>query len=217
MTGEAMQHFLDLSQSPSKTEASFRSTPGYIEVEFREPTPPPRVMRAYVMPWRENALLVVAYISADQLGDLMQQQLQDPKLGDLYYKEYKKTWPKLMALVENSLSNQISKGVLLNIEDPDTGDRKWVVATVVGNVRLESDEEMNAVMRSERMLKAIELVVDTGWKMLAEVQTNKISTMSYVRMAALGGLRGAMSGYKQGHDLASLWVPRLTEFVNAMK
>ena len=80
--------------------------------------------------------------------------------------------------MDNALNTRYSDGVLLNMEDPDDGERKWVVGTVVGNILVNSAKELEQVMFSERMMNAYLLVMAASITLAQEIATRPNPTIS---------------------------------------
>ena len=194
------------SQVPLK-EMVVNSTVSYAEIQ--QPLPNTLVIyNSYVLGYSETALLVVAHLNLDQMFQILEQQLQDPTLAGAYNKTYHETWPYLFALLDNTVNQRFSQGVLLRIEDPDNGDQKWVVGTIVGNVNRSALTKKDILFHSERVIGAHVLVIQSCAKLIQEVSTRKINKFKI-------GLRGAIAGGKHGqkiaNELASAWLPKLKD------
>jgi hypothetical protein len=120
----------------------------------------------------------------------------------------------MFELIDNTLNNQYSKGALLKIEDPDDGNRKWVVGTIVGNVIMNTGEELESLLRSERMAHAYELV----WK-LSDAIVTELSSRSpnRIKLFFRGAFAGLLSGHQQQINLTNVLVPKITEVFKIMK
>jgi hypothetical protein len=203
-----VKYFIDESQQPSDDNIHLNFTPGYVEVETHNINPA-FVLYCYVFRWDESSLLVAAHPGFDEYFNTLLQQLQHPKLGRAYFDFAKETWPISTSVFEHALNGQYSLGALINIEDPDTNDRTWIVGTIVGNISLGTTEETEKVLRSERVGEAAALVVQLSAAIGEEARTKKVSKMSYAKLA----LQGAWSGYKEGLDTSAVWANRLTGLV----
>src|SRR6478609_3514915 len=203
-----MKFFVDASHKPKADKSLFKQTPSYIEVQLHRKGLG-FINYVYIFLWRRNSFLIVSPIQAKPLLDILNQQLQDPKLGTTYYKIYKQTWPQLIDVLDNTVNDRYSKGVLLNMEDPDDAERKWVIGTVIGNIALNTDEDLDSAIRSDRMKQAYILVLTLCENVVSEIAKRKISTLSYMQAGAMGAFRGAIGGYKKGLDLACMWLPKI--------
>lgn len=194
------------SQVPLKEEL-FTSTVSYLEIQ--QPVPNlSLVYNVYIFRHSETALLVVAHLNLDRMFQILEQQLVDPTLGGVYNKTYRETWPYFFSLIDNYINQRMSEGAILRMEDPDNGDHKYMVGTIVGNVDLSSVKESDLLFRSQRISDAHAVVIKSCTKVVQEQATRKVNTFKI-------GLRGAIAGGKSGsalaNNLASTWLPRLND------
>ncbi|MBD0373309.1 MAG: hypothetical protein ICV60_20905 [Pyrinomonadaceae bacterium] len=159
----------------------FQTTPSYIEVQIEK-----GAWVAYFVPLDEHSLLVAA--CCDDYFDFLDS-------ADQYVlSDIAATWPKLVALVNNALRSKFSQAVLLKLNDLDTADPKWFVATVVGNLDFKKMQEVI----DPRLEKATQLVLSKASEALEEVTTKELSKLSlYWKSIKRGLWEGAKLGAKK--------------------
>lgn len=108
-------------------------------------------------------------------------------LADEYsLQTFAETWPLTANLLANGIRDQYSQGALIRIPDYDTGDMKWFVATMVGNLNLQDWESFF----SERTREAMQLVVGLSLQLLDELTTRQPDILTDFGRRILGGLGG---------------------------
>jgi hypothetical protein len=194
----------DGNQRPTVEETYLRLTPRYLELR-KESVEPPVVTYTYLLPWSEHALLVCACWGHD-FDAWMQLFQQQPKNAMAWFSAIKETYPTLGRLLENGLHERYAQGALLNIEDPDDAERKWIVGTVVGNLDLDSDANLQDLLSSERFMQAYETVIGNSMVGGHEFLTRSLSAATKFKSAA----RVMFNSQVETFEMASIWIPRIT-------
>jgi hypothetical protein len=200
-----VKHFVDHSQLPQQWANIVNYTPGYVEMETHVIDPQPLVYYWYVFRWDDHSLLIAAYPSKDQMLTKWSQIWQHPEFGRIGYDQFKETWPLTLSLFQHSWDSLYSAGVITTIEDPDDGDQKWVVGTLVGNIDLGSGKKIERVLHSDRVLEAGRLVTTLAAQITNELETKQISRKS----EAKADFRALMGGVKDGTKISVSWIPKL--------
>ena len=94
----------------------------------------------YIIPIDEGMVLVCA--SFDHDFDQWAALFADRSLGRTAYLRWEATYPATAWLLQNGISGRYSGGALMNIPDPDHGERKWVVGTLVGNLTSAAPDDL---------------------------------------------------------------------------
>lgn len=122
--------------------------------------------------------------------DKILEGISDPKKGGKgLYKEFCRMWPTFGRLFDNALSERYSSGALLRFRDPDDGEIKCFIATVVGNI---SASTVGDLVSHPRILKAMELVKVTSRQMFKDVANHPVSSVDRLRFFGRGFAIGAM-------------------------
>lgn len=94
------------------------------------------------------------------------------------------TWPLFVKLLNNGLKDKYSEGALIKLEDIDTGDRKWFLASVAGNINFDSLEDLLC----EQTMQAVRTVIKRTGELYNELSSKSPSkTKAFFR----GFLKGA--------------------------
>ncbi len=141
----------------------------------------------------------------------------DPRNGKDWLKVYCDTYPIQGQLFRNGFSEQYSDGALIRLSDPDDGEPKWSVVTIVGNIDPLAGPDDNLLadaygltghqrfLTHSRIAAAIELVGTKSFLAANEHVTRNVSTANKARMVA----KGAWQGYLDGLDAGTKWMTRL--------
>jgi hypothetical protein len=199
-----MKFFFDPEIQPQIENTYLNSTPAYIELQ-KHSVDPPGASYIYVFSWGHYSFFVAAHLGRDL--DALNPFLQDPKMGKTWYGFYKEKWPSWGRLIDNGANSRYSDGVLLNIEDPDDGERKWVVGTVVGNLNVETVAELEQALYSERMMQAYALVLMASFTLAHEVITRPNPPIGVAKLYG----RMLFQSYVDAIDLGAVWVPKITK------
>lgn len=202
-----MKYFLDMTTKPKEEKTEVNITPQYLEIQKYMVDNGGGITYTYVIPWNDHALFISACWGHqfDGWGKL----IADPKMGKTWFKILKDTYPTPGQLLENGVSGRYSQGVLMNIEDPDDGEQKWVIGTVVGNLSINNTEELEYLLSSDRMVEAYTLVISSSVQTVVELTTRKISTKN--KMLAMG--QGLVNSQLEVLETASVWVPKITNLI----
>jgi hypothetical protein len=214
---EAMRFFFDPSQRPTRSEFLVNETPSYIELETRINDPEmPGASYFYVIPQSETSVLVAACWGREP--DAMMTQFSNPKFGKDLFRAFCEAYPIMGTLFKNGMDERYSDGALIRFRDPNDGEPKWSVATVVGNIVVgsqtdnpdEADEYgfvgSQRFLTHSRMMSAYELVGTKSFFAAHEYATNKISGTAKAWLVA----KGAWQGYLEGLDAGMKWTQRLS-------
>jgi hypothetical protein len=177
----------------------------YIELQ-KHLVDPAGVSYTYILRWNDSAFLVATCLEHD--FDKMLLLLRDPKMGSVWLDVIKDTRPTAGRLLENGINARYSNGAVLVMEDPDYGENKNFVGTVVGNVLVNSVKELEEALLSDRMMNAYELVLGSSFTIMHEEISsshvvsikNKLKTFTY----------GMFHAQVEAIELASIWIPKLT-------
>jgi hypothetical protein len=197
-----MNFFINNSVRPPEEKTVTNITAAYIELQ-KHSVDPPGISYTYVFQWNQHSFFIATCVGRDL--DALTPFIQDPKLGNAWYNFYKEKWPSWGRLMDNAINTRYSDGVLLNIEDPDNGERTWVVGTVVGNILVNSAEELEQVMFSERMMQAYALVLAASSTLANDIATRPNPTTSLVKMYA----RGIFQSQLDTIELGAIWIPKI--------
>ncbi|HXI12042.1 MAG TPA: hypothetical protein VNM92_05285 [Thermoanaerobaculia bacterium] len=197
-----MNFFFDPSVVPIEESTYCRSTPSYLEFQ-KHSVDSPGASYTYLLQWSDHAYFIAA-CWGHQFDEWVP-LLQDRKMGKTWLGVVKETYPTLGQLLENGIAGRYSEGALLNIEDPDDGERKWVVGTVVGNLSVTSVEELEQVLLSDRMMQAYSVVLVSSFIGLEELATRTISAKS--KLKSYG--RAMFNAQVESIELAAIWVPKI--------
>ena len=197
-----MNFFINNSARPPQEKTVINFTPTYIELQ-KYSVDPPGISYTYIFQWNEYSFFIATCLGHDL--DSLTPFLQDPKLGKAWFNFYKEKWPSWGRLMENAMSARYSDGVLLNIEDPDDSERKWVVGTVVGNLLVNSAKELEEAMFSDRMIEAYALVWLASFNLAHEIATRPNPTIGLAKMYA----RAIFQAQLDTIELGSIWIPKI--------
>ncbi len=94
------------------------------------------------------------------------------------------TWPTLGQLLVNGIEDRYSEGALIKLEDFDTGEPKWFLASICGNIDL---EDMDSLF-SERTAEATRVVVEKSLALFVDLNENKPSLLRAVGKGVAAGI-----------------------------
>ena len=94
------------------------------------------------------------------------------------------TWPIFVNLLQNGLKDKYSEGALIKLEDIDTGDHKWFIASIAGNLNFDSIEDLLC----DQTKQAVDTVITKTVELYNELSTKSPSkTKAFLK----GFLKGA--------------------------
>jgi hypothetical protein len=212
-----MRFFFDSSVRTAQSEFLVRETPAYWELitSLNEPDLKGASF-FYVIPQSEYSVLTAACWGHDP--DAMYQLFLDKNFGDDWLKVFCETYPIQGQLILNGIHERFSDGALVSLLDPDDGETKWFVVTVVGNIEVgsEPDDQTSAdeyglvgnqrFLMHSRLQEAIQLVGLKSFEAAIEYQANEISTVNKAKMYA----KGAWKGYVGALDDGAKWMSLLS-------
>jgi hypothetical protein len=211
-----VRFFFDPTQRPAQSEFRVRETPSYYELETLINDPEmPGASYFYVMPQSSTSMLVAACWGREP--DAVVALFADPNFGDDWFKVFCETYPIQGQLFRNGNDERYSDGALVRFGDPDDGEPKWFVVTVVGNIDplVEPDDPSAAndygfvghqrFLAHPRMAAAFELVGMKSFLAAQEYFTNEISSVNKAKIYA----KGAWKGYLEGLEIGTRWMTRL--------
>lgn len=134
-------------------------TNSYMEIEVKNKEG--EYIVCYLVPRSENTYFVVACL--DHHLDFILEQVENEDEDKLHAEA--KAWPLFVTLLKNGMKGRYSEGVLTQLEDPDCAEKKWFIATVIGNL----DFEKQSDLAFEKVSHAMELVLDKTIQMLTEM------------------------------------------------
>ena len=156
-------------------EFKYQVTNCYIEFEYKLQDETFAVV--YLIPKDNHSVLVAT--CWDTIFDFVLENSDDED----FWETVCETWPDIAQLIANGIQDQYSEGALIKFEDFDTGDLKWFLASIAGNLDLEDIESLV----SERTQETIGLVLKKSIEVFQELTEKKPST---IRQVAKGFSRG---------------------------
>lgn len=81
------------------------------------------------------------------------------------------TWPLFANLLNNGVKDKYSEGALIKMEDIDTGDNKWFLASIAGNLNFDSVEDLLC----EKTLQAVRTVIERTGELYNELSSKSPS------------------------------------------
>jgi len=141
--------------------ARVKFTNKYVQVEIPAPEYP------------RNDLFLTCYLIIRDANSVYVSACLKNKF-DGFFDDYSKstlknTWPTLYKLAKNGIDKKFSKGALNQLEDNDTGELKWFVLSVVGNIDFNNEN----LLLNPKINKAMDLVLFKSVKMLMEMESNR--------------------------------------------
>lgn len=146
----------------------FRSTNNYFELIY--PIDESSYIVVNVIPRNDYSCFVATCF--DDGFDEVVENLND----DDYAEVVCDTWPLFAQLLQNGARDKYSQGALIKLEDFDTGDVKWFLASVAGNL---SFDDLGSLLSSEQMENAIKVVLDKTADLCNELTTKTPSNVKY--------------------------------------
>jgi hypothetical protein len=200
-----VHYWIDLNQPPQGTQTIVNGTPAYIEVQTHTDQPDwKQVSYVYVLPL-DNSNFVAAACWGHQF-DQMAQYFFDPKMGNDWVNAYSEAWPSFGELLRNAAGGRYGAGGLVNLEDPDDGERKWFVVTFVGNTI--PKDSYDEVLDDSRVEQGVQLVYVKSAELLEQMGSEThISTATKLKMFG----KGAWGGYKEGLDKSLVLMNRFQQ------
>jgi hypothetical protein len=161
---KTMRPFIDERKTSTQEEVGSTITNSYIALEW--PIDDSRAFVVYLIP-RNTHSVFVATCWEHAFDQLLQGIDEDTAetIGE--------TWPTLAALLYNGADDLYREGALILLEDFDDGERKWFLASVVGNISFENVEGL----LGERTDAVMQLVAQKSVQLLTELNENEPSTL----------------------------------------
>jgi hypothetical protein len=195
-----MRFFIDFGSPPASAGTEVNETPAYVELVTRVPDDePPGTSYLYVTPEGQGSYSVLACWNneLDHLAELV----NDPKLGDKYMNAIVQTFPTLGELIMSGNAGRFGEGAVVRARDPDDYEEKWFVGTVVGNIAVETLEDL----QHPRFAAAYETVLGRSLAALYELVNNEVSAREKLKLVSAG----AWKGYIEGVETSNRWMARL--------
>jgi len=185
-----MRFWMDFDAETTAEQHVLFGTPSYLEYQTHS-LDPSGISYVYIMPLESSSFIVSA--CWNHAFDHFIEYIFHPKMGDDWISAYSEAWPTFGTLLRNAANGLYSAGSLVNFEDPDDGERKWHVATFVGNTM--PKETYEEVADDPRIVDASQLVFLQSAELAEEMNSGKdIGTATKAKLLA----KGAFSGYTQG-------------------
>jgi hypothetical protein len=147
--------------------SQLRLTPAYVEYVQPHGSPP---NKAYLVTYWMR-LSVSEYFVAHCWGnefDVPIHFMTHPASATGTIKSALQAWPTFMALLNNSAlpKPRLSEGVIIHAYDPDEGDPKWFLGAYLGNIQIETPQELF----SDRSLAVANKVLQLSGSVGAELR-----------------------------------------------
>ncbi len=131
----------------------------------------------YYIPRNSNYLVIAT--CWERAFDEILENLDNPD----YLETISETFPFLSQLLYNGFKEKYSEGALIQLEDFDTGEPKWFLISVSGNVNLENPEQIFG----NKTNKVAELVIEKSLELLQELNENEPNLVNlFLKKAARG-------------------------------
>ena len=160
-------------------DLKLRATNSYIELIWTIETG--CYIKIYLVPRSEHSIFVLACY--DNAFDTILENIDDED----YSSTVRDTWPLLTQLLINGGNDRYSEGALIRAEDSDTGDTKWFLATVVGNIDLDE-------MICDRTLEAAKRIIALAGDLHHEMEHKSPSTFKAIAKGIGIGVLAAILG-----------------------
>lgn len=159
-------------------------TPRYYEWEFPSFNNDGTHLVIYLLPRNQTSLTVVACWERIFNGWL-------EVLGESQEvrKEVERSWPIFSQILLNTLNKKYSAGVLTLLEDPDTVEEKFFLASVLGNV-----DAADPMTWGERGNEIIRYLGGLSLLLLEELSTKKLSGLRVFRDSAWQATKDTLFG-----------------------
>lgn len=178
-----MRFFLDTTTGSGLEgdEIKYKVTNGYIEVEYSLDE---LFAVLYFIP-RSSTSFFIATCWDDVFDTILGQVDDEDDLETII-----ETWPSLGELLANGINDKYSGGALIKLEDADTGEPKWFVASVAGNLNLESLDGLF----NDRTAEVSQLVLSRSVELFVQLQENKPSVLRAVGKGIAAGVGTVLLG-----------------------
>ncbi len=166
-----MRFFLDNASGKNlegDDEFKYQVTNCYIEFEYK--LQDESFIVVYLIP-KDNHSVLIATCWDTTFDDVLE-NLDDKDYLETVYE----TWPDIVQLIANGIKDKYSEGALIKLEDFDTGDHKWFLASVAGNLDFEDIESITG----ERTQETIGLVLKKSIEVFQELTEKKPSAISQI-------------------------------------
>jgi hypothetical protein len=173
--------FID-AQIAHSSETSTRATNAYLEIE--QPLTEGNALIFYIAPRSESSVFVLT--CWDHAFDDLIPQLDDENTAETVAE----TWPILAQLLMNGIKDRYRDGALIRLEDPDDGETKWFVASIAGNLRLDSPDDL----MSEPVMKVVQVVLERTMQLHKELMERAPDQGKMFGRAVKGALGAAVLG-----------------------
>jgi hypothetical protein len=198
-----MRFWIDMNAHPDEAQGVVHGTPGYVEIQTHN-VDPPGISYIYLVPLDQANFIVAACWGHE--FDRFEEYIFDPKLGKHWVSAYSEAWPLFGELFTNAMQGRYSQGSLVNFEDLDDGERKWFVATYVGNIG--PYEEVAPLSEDPRIIEAGQLVYLKSASLAEQMLSGEdIPAGTKAMMLA----RGAFAGYVEGWNKSAVWLTRVQQ------
>ena len=151
-----MKPFID---DATQSELDINVSNSYIELELPQENTKVSLF-VYLIPRSESSMFVVT--CWDEVFDSIVEQFHDEDVIETAAE----TWPLFARMLGDGIRDKYREGALIRLEDPDDGDTKWYVGTVVGNLSLDDSDGIF----TPRMQQGISLVINRSGELLQEMQ-----------------------------------------------
>ena len=178
-----MRFFLDTESGAGLEgdDIKLKTTASYIEVEYSIEDV---FLVLYFIPRSSTSFFIAT--CWDDLFDSILGQVEDE--SDL--ETIVETWPSLAQLLANGIDDKYSGGALIKLEDADTGEPKWFVTSVAGNLDLEREDGLF----NERTAEVSQLVLAKSLELFTQLQENKPSMLRAMGRGLAAGVGAVLLG-----------------------
>ncbi|MEA5573485.1 hypothetical protein [Calothrix sp. UHCC 0171] len=178
--GSIMRPFIESRKASGSNEVNIEIVQSYVECEY--PIDENNAVVVYIIPRTENSVWVASSFE-HAFDDLVINLDRDT------YEAIADTWPILANLLENGIKERYQYGALIVMEDSDYCEKKWFVASIVGNISFETLEDLFG----QRVQQAIELVISQSMTLWIEIAENKPNLFQQFSKGFLKGLTAAVT------------------------
>lgn len=204
--GWVMKYFLEDFAEVQSEETFYFVTPSYIEL-IKTVVNPSSISRTYI--WLvQDYTFFICTCWEHQFDPWMQLLIERPG-GINWFRTLSETYPTAGRLLTNAHTERYSDGVLVNLPDPDDGERKWFIGTVVGNVHLESEDQLQTFLLSDRMMDSYLRVWMPTFELLDELQTRNIPTSRKLKDMGVSFFKG----FSEGIETSGIWLDRVSVLI----
>jgi hypothetical protein len=173
-----MRPFIDRCKISHGEEVGIETSNSYIECEY--PIDKDNAYIVYIIPRNENSAWVVTCFEHifDELVSNIDEDTSEA-IAD--------TLPTLASLLYNGIKERYQEGALVVLEDTDYCENKWFVASIAGNISLDSLEDLFG----GRIQQTIQLVISKSMTLWVELSEHRPDILREIWQGFLKGLRVA--------------------------